>query len=89
MGNYGGEEGLYTVATRLKYDPTEDVIYASGTFNVSKSNDGGSTWEQVIFEEVPENIRVNDMVTKTEDGSEVLYLGTNRRGLFTYVPQDQ
>ena len=81
----------YHFKTFAKSTVVPGKVYVSGeAFNESfflfVSHDNGFTWEQLQFDEVPQNIKVNDMVTLVENGQEVIYLGTNR-GLFTYTPE--
>ncbi|MBO6620308.1 MAG: hypothetical protein JJ892_13330 [Balneola sp.] len=45
MGNYGGEEGIYTKVTGLEKHPNKDIVYASGAVNVFKTSDSGNYWE--------------------------------------------
>ncbi len=71
---------------------TPGKIYLSGqaydkSFFLFTSYNNGYTWEEIQFDEVPENIEVNDMIVQIEEGREVLYLGTNR-GLFKYLTED-
>jgi hypothetical protein len=50
------------------------------------TNNFGDTWQTIEHPESPANIYVNDMVSVTEDGQEVIYLGTNK-GLYSFTVQ--
>jgi len=48
MGNFGGVKGKFTFIDAMKRDPTNpNIVYARGGANVSKTTNGGQTWESV------------------------------------------
>ncbi|MDR9416912.1 MAG: hypothetical protein RI564_11550 [Gracilimonas sp.] len=68
-----------------------EIVYASGRNPEGRlfflaSNNFGDTWQTIEHPESPSNIYVNDMVSVTEEGQEVIYLGTNK-GLYSFTVQ--
>jgi photosystem II stability/assembly factor-like uncharacterized protein len=51
MGNYGGDEGKYTLISALAIHPNNtNHLFARGAVNVSQSIDGGQTWESIYYD---------------------------------------
>jgi photosystem II stability/assembly factor-like uncharacterized protein len=80
-------QGIITL-TLTSSERNPAVVYASGINREGSlfflaSGDFGDTWQTVEYPESPADIQVNDMVSVTEDGREVLYLGTNK-GIYSY-----
>jgi photosystem II stability/assembly factor-like uncharacterized protein len=79
------QAGVFTLARSTR---DGRIVYAAGTTRDGRlsffaSGDFGDTWQQVTLPDSPADIQVNDMVSVTEDGREVLYLGTNK-GIYSY-----
>jgi len=51
MGNFGGENGRFTwIEAMVRHPDNPDTLYARGGVNVSRTTDGGQTWESVFNE---------------------------------------
>lgn len=51
MGNYGGEDGKFTrVAALAAHPDNPQYLFARGMLNVSRSMDGGHTWESLYHD---------------------------------------
>ena len=51
MGNYGGEERKYITVNALAVHPDNPkTLYARGMLNVTRSVDGGHTWENLYYD---------------------------------------
>ncbi|MDX1670933.1 MAG: hypothetical protein R3211_01225 [Balneolaceae bacterium] len=59
-------------------------IHSSGKLFITATPDFGNSWEIIVFNEGPDNIRVNDIVVGEINGKEVLFLGTNK-GIYSYT----
>lgn len=80
------EAGILTLAHSTR---NPETVYASGINSQGRlffnaSGDFGDTWQTVEFEDSPDQIHVNDMVSLNEDGAEVLYFATNK-GVYSYT----
>lgn len=81
---YGG----ITTATLEKSSQDPDVIYASGqnssgTLFFLTGNDFGDSWTEQEYGDGPIELHVNDLVSVTKNGNEVLFFATNK-GIFSY-----
>ena len=79
------QAGIFTLARSAR---DGRIVYAAGTTRDGRlsffaSSDFGDTWQQVTLPDSPAGMQVNDMVSVTENGREVLYLGTNK-GVYSY-----
>jgi len=79
------------IGTRAMSQSIRDnqTVYASGIISSSKlffavSFDFGDSWELVEYEQGPNNIVVNDMLSVMENDTEVLYFATNQ-GLYSFT----
>ncbi len=89
----GGQSWTTTFNNAAVYTLTHSIrnpetVYASGrnadgTLFFAASGDFGDSWQTVAMPDSPTGIQVNDMVSVSEGGQEVLYLGTNK-GLYSY-----
>ncbi len=89
----GGQSWTTTFNNATVYTLTHSIrnpetVYASGrnadgTLFFAASGDFGDSWQTVAMPDSPTGIQVNDMVSVSEGGQEVLYLGTNK-GLYSY-----
>jgi hypothetical protein len=66
-----------------------EIVYASGrnadgSLFFAASGDFGESWQTIAWDDSPDGVQVNDMVSVMENGQEVLYLGTNK-GVYSYT----
>lgn len=81
--------GIYSLTHSAS---NSEIIYASGqnmegSLFFLRSTDFGDTWQTIVVPDVPDKIRVNDMVSLDVDGREVLYFGTDK-GVYSYTVKE-